>query len=111
MPANGRWDLIRRLKVKIISMLLTLTVKSLSHCEVRSYIEGTRKQKARLCNHFCRGNEISITYSERMFVAPVTKHEKLIRCIIMSFVRLYNIFPHRPLNGKIFRGVEGSYFT
>jgi hypothetical protein len=67
-------------------MLLTMTAKSVSHCEVRSYIEGTCKQEALLCNHFCRGNEISITYSERMFVAPATKHEKLMRCIILSSV-------------------------
>ena len=37
-----------------------------------------------MCNHCCLGNEINITYSEHIFVAPVTKHAKRMGRIIQG---------------------------
>jgi len=57
-------------------------------------MEGTCKQEGRLCNHFCRGNKINITYFELMLVAPVTKHEKLMRSIAICCLSDYTTFFH-----------------
>jgi len=35
-------------------------------------------------NHCCRGKAISITYSECVFVALVTQHEKRMRSVMLS---------------------------
>jgi len=50
------------------------------------------------CNHCCSKKAMSTTYSECMFVALDTQHEKYsyIRC-----APLYTIFPHYLTNGTI----------
>jgi hypothetical protein len=65
---------------------------------------------ARWCKHFCSGKAISITYSERVFVALGTQHAMRVRHIIMPAM-LYNIFPHYLINGTILGGEGGSYCT
>jgi hypothetical protein len=57
-----------------------------------------------LRNHCCRGEAISITYSECVFVALVMQHAKFIRRILVHLwpLWIYNIFPHYLINGKIF---------
>jgi len=45
-----------------------------------------RKIEARSRNHFRRGKEISIIYSECVFVALVIQHAKRMRRIILSSV-------------------------
>jgi hypothetical protein len=59
--------------------------------------------EARLLNHF-HGKAISITYSERVYVALVIQHAKSMRRIILSSVawELYQIFQRCLINGTIF---------
>jgi hypothetical protein len=56
------------------------------------------------CNHCCRGNTISITYSQCVSVALVIRHAKrsaVLYCHLWP-VWLYHIFPHYLINGTIF---------
>ena len=47
---------------------------------------------------------MSITYSERVFVALGIQHGMRMRRIILLSVPPYNIFPHYLINGTIFAG-------
>ena len=42
--------------------------------------------EARSRNHCCRGNAISVTCSQCVFVALVIQHAKLMRRVILSYV-------------------------
>jgi hypothetical protein len=64
-----------------------------------------RNIDARSRNHCYRRKEISITYSQSVFVALVIQHAKHMRRILSSVdYRVYHIFPHYIINGKGFRG-------
>ena len=58
-----------------------------------------------LCNHFCRGKAVSITYSECVFVSLPIQLAMRICCIICRLwpVWLYYIFPHYLINNHHFR--------
>jgi hypothetical protein len=49
-----------------------------------------------LCNNFCRGKAINISYCECVFVALVIQHAKCMRRITCHLwpVWLYHVFPH-----------------
>ena len=53
--------------------------------------------------------QLSITYSECVFVALVIQQAKRMRCIILSHLwpaPLYHIFPHYLINGTIFCNIK-----
>ena len=52
----------------------------------------------------CRAKAIGVTYCECVFVAFVIQHAMRMRHIVIyGPARLYNIFPHYLINGKIFQ--------
>jgi hypothetical protein len=55
---------------------------------------------ARSCNHCCSGKAMSIVQPVCVFVALGIQHEY---CHLWS-ARIYNIFPHKFINGMIFGG-------
>jgi len=58
--------------------------------------------EVRSLNHFCRGNAMIITYSERVSVALVTRHAKCMLRILVCSLRGSKLFPHYLINGTIF---------
>ena len=50
--------------------------------------------EVRLCNHCCSGKAISITYSERVFVALSIQHALRMRCIVICSVLGCTTFFH-----------------
>ena len=59
--------------------------------------------EVRLCNHCCCGKAINITYSEFVYVALGSQHEKCIRRIILSSVACSDLpnFSTYLINGTI----------
>ena len=53
------------------------------------------------CNHCCSGKAISITYSESLCSLMAHVHAMHMCHIVMLPAKLYNIFPHYLINGKI----------
>ena len=54
-------------------------------------------------NHCCRGNAMSVTYSERVSVPLITQHAKRMFRFVICGLSDSNIFPHYAINGMIFR--------
>ena len=54
--------------------------------------------------HCCSGKAVCIKYSECVYVALAIEHAKHVRRTYyhLCLVRLYHIFPHYLINGKIF---------
>jgi hypothetical protein len=66
------------------------------------YIQHNTEARSR--NHCCRGQAVSITYSECVFVALVIQHAKRMPLIILSSVAspILQYFPHYLIKGTIF---------
>ena len=66
-----------------------------------------------LCNHFCSGKAISITYSECEFVALDIQHAKFMHHIVVWPVWLYNIISCRLINNMTLKkkGIEHKMFA
>jgi hypothetical protein len=60
--------------------------------------------EARSCNHCCRGNAMSITHSECVFIALGMQHAMRMRRIVLPSVVCPAVphFPHYLINGTIF---------
>ena len=75
-----------------VSMVSSLSSRSVYICTAffvinKQYGQGTYKRyiKERLCNHFCRGKAVTVSYSECVFVALVIQHtERMRRTILLS---------------------------
>jgi hypothetical protein len=52
-------------------------------------------------NHYCSGKAISITYSERGFVALGIQHAMRVRCIMLSSVACTDYLINATIFGKI----------
>jgi len=53
-----------------------------------------RNIEARSCNHYCNGRAISITYSERIFVAVDIQRAKRLRRIVICGLSGSTLFFH-----------------
>jgi len=68
--------------------------------------------EARSCNHCCSGKEISITYSECVFVALFIQHVMCVPLVVLSYLVclvLPHFFPHYFIKGIIFLGGDLEY--
>jgi hypothetical protein len=73
--ANKRFSLVMRMRLKRIAELGQSSRNATLVNIIRQAMNYNVKNETRSRNHCCRGKAISITSSERVFVASVTQHQ------------------------------------